>query len=273
MTYGEAILFGAVQGITEYLPISSSAHLILLPRFLGTEDPGLAFDVFLHAGTLAATLLYFWKDWKEVLAGIPRVGAWVDRRSRARQAESIPRDSWKYLILATVPALVAGAAVHKLAEEQLRGNAILVVTLSVGGVLLWLVDRFAKGGVNLSSLTARIAGGVGLLQCLALLPGMSRSGSTLMGGRLMGLDRQSAARFSFLLSAPVTAAALIFELRKWDQFAADDWGPLLAGALSAFVFGWFAIDSLIKWINRVGFAGFAVYRVALSVVIYFYLGV
>ena len=273
MNYGEAILFGAVQGLTEYLPISSSAHLILLPRFLGIQDPGLAFDVFLHAGTLAATLIYFWKDWKEVLAGLPFLGERMERRARARSPDSLPRDSWKYLTMGTLPALVAGALIHKLAEEQLRGNGVLVVTLSVGGIALWGVDRFLRGGFQIQKLTPKIAIGVGLAQCLALIPGMSRSGSTMMGGRFMGLDRVAAARFSFLLSAPITAAALVFELRKWDQLAADSWGPLLAGALAAFVFGWFAIDGLLKLINRLGFLGFAVYRLALALFIGFYLGV
>jgi undecaprenyl-diphosphatase len=274
MTLGEAILYGAVQGITEYLPISSSAHLILLPRFLGTEDPGLSFDVFLHAGTLAATLIYFWQDWREVLAGVPFIGPWVERRSRPRRHDSPPRDSWKYLAIGTVPALIAGVLVHKLAEEQLRGNAILVTTLSVGGLALWLVDRFQKGGQPIRSLNQRMAVGVGLMQCLALIPGMSRSGSTMMGGRFMGLDRAAAARFSFLLSAPVTAAALVFELRKWELLTSEaiGWAPLLAGALSAFAFGWFAIDGLLRIVQKVGYLGFAIYRVALAIVIALYLG-
>jgi undecaprenyl-diphosphatase len=235
----------------------------------------LAFDDFLHAGTLAATLIYFWKDWREILAGVPYLGRWMDRRTRSRHADAPPRESWKYIVVGTLPALFVGALVHKLAEEQLRGNIVMVLTLSVGGIALWAIDRFKDGGRSIERLDMKVSWGVGLMQCLALIPGMSRSGSTMMGGRLMGLDRATAARFSFLLSAPVTAAALVFELRKWEQVMADanGWGPLLAGAAAAFVFGWFAIDGLIKVIQRVGYAGFAVYRVALAVVIALYLGV
>ncbi len=275
MTYSEAILFGAVQGITEYLPISSSAHLILLPRFLGTQDPGLAFDVFLHAGTLASTLLYFWKDWREVLSGMPGVGGWMDRRTRSRDAEAPSREIWKFLTLATIPALVAGAALHRIAEESLRGNGVMVTTLVVGGFMLWAADRFVVAGGSMKSLDRRTAIGVGLMQCLALVPGMSRSGSTMTGGRLFGLNREAAARFSFLLSAPVTAAALIFELRKWDAVVADiqGVGPLIVGAITAFVFGWFAIDGLLKIVRQFGYLSFAAYRVVLAVVIFFYLGV
>jgi undecaprenyl-diphosphatase len=275
MTYGEAILFGALQGLTEYLPVSSSAHLILLPRFLETRDPGLAFDVFLHAGTLASTLVYYWRDWKELFAGLPGIGRWFERRAVGRGAEALPRNFWKWIVLGTVPALLAGALLHRLAEEQLRGNAVLASTLALGGILLWAADRFAGGKRPIQQLNWKTALGVGLAQCLALVPGMSRSGSTMMGGRLLGLDRAAAAKFSFLLSAPITAAALVFELRKWNEVVADlnGVGPLVAGALSAFLFGWFAIDGLLRVVRRFGYASFAVYRVALAAVIWAVLGV
>lgn len=257
MTLGEGFLYGAVQGLTEYLPISSSAHLILLPRFLGSEDPGLAFDVFLHLGTLLATLSYFYKDWKAIALS-----------ALGRQKSGI---TWPPIVLGTVPALVAGALIHKWAETSLRSNWVLVCTLSLGGVALWAADRFASAKRDLGKLALRDAAWVGLAQCLALIPGMSRSGSTILGGRLLGFERAAAARFSFLLSAPITAAALVFELRKWNELTSSSIGPgpLLVSAVSAMVFGWIAIGGLLRLVRRYGYLAFAIYRVALALVIYF----
>jgi len=260
MSYTEALLYGLVQGITEYLPISSSAHLILLPKFLKTEDPGLAFDVFLHLGTLFATLFYFWKDWRELLRP-SGIGASL------RQNTGV---SLKLLIVATVPALIAGAALHGLIQSALRGEGIIVITLAVGGVMLYLSDRYARGERLHTQATLRDAIVVGLFQCLALVPGMSRSGSTMSGARLIGMSRESAARFSFLMSAPVTAAAIVFELRHFGELFQSSLGigPLLVAGLSSFAFGWLAIDGLLKVLKRVSFLGFAVYRVGLALAVY-----
>lgn len=272
MTIWEAFLFGAVQGLTEYLPISSSAHLILLPRFLGTQDPGLSFDVFLHAGTLTSTLWYFRADWLGLLE---------------RKASSLKL--WKLLIIGTLPALICGALFHRWVETALRGNQVLATTLVVGGLLLWGVDAWRSrrerdvtsdhGAKKMKArefgaLTLNDAFLVGVAQACALVPGMSRSGSTMIGGRLLGFSRESAARFSFLLSAPITAAALVFELKDFKQVVESQVGllPLLTGALSAFVFGWFAIDLLLKLLRKFGYLSFAVYRVVLAVVIYKVLG-
>jgi len=262
MTYGEAILYGAVQGVTEYLPISSSAHLILLPKFLGTDDPGLTFDVFLHLGTLVATLLYFRREWFSIFAGVFK--------------KPVPGSvQWKWIGIATVPALAAGAVFHGAVETSLRGNLVQMIALTLGGILLWAVDRFMPIRKELRSMGVREALGIGLMQCLALIPGMSRSGMTMTGGRLCGLDRPSAARFSFLISAPITGAALVFELRHWRELleSAVGVGPLLCAGVSSFVFGWLAIGGLLKLLKHFGFGSFAIYRVALAVVIYAVLGI
>jgi len=260
MSYFEALLYGFVQGITEYLPISSSAHLILLPKFLHQEDPGLAFDVFLHLGTLAATLIYFWRDWAELLRPSQII-------SSLKQKKGV---SLRALVIATVPALVMGALLHSYIKDVFRGEGILVVTLTVGGIMLYLSDRFARGERSTSEVKSWDALIVGLFQCLALVPGMSRSGSTMSGGRLLGLDRSSAARFSFLMSAPVTAAAVVFELRHFNELfqGAIGMGPLLVAGVSSFVFGLVAIDGLLRILKKVSFLSFAFYRVGLSVVIY-----
>jgi undecaprenyl-diphosphatase len=265
MSSFEAFLYGVVQGLTEYLPISSSAHLILLPRFLGTRDPGLAFDVFLHLGTLFATLIYFWREWLEIGRGV--LGKPVSR--------AIPETvGWPLIVIATVPALAAGAALHSWAETIFRGNAVLVVTLPVGGLALFAADRLCRQDRSLSKATWRDALWIGLVQCLALVPGVSRSGSTMTGGRLLGFDRAASARFSFLISAPITAAALVFELRKWEELVSGSIGPwpLLVAAVSSFVFGLVAIGGLLRLLRRFGYFAFAVYRVGLAILIWQLLG-
>jgi len=269
-THLHAILLGAVQGLTEYLPVSSSAHLILVPRFLDIHDPGLAFDVFLHLGTLIATLLYFRADWLRLLRTLnPRRD--LSRENLRAGAKS---SLWILIAVATVPALVAGALLHSKIETVFRGNFVVANALVIGGLLLHFTDRYARNQKPLEELRLIDAIGIGIAQCFALVPGMSRSGSTLIGGRLMGLDRASAARFSFLISAPVTLAALIFELRKWNDLVAgvSSVTVLLAGAASAFVFGWLAIDGLLKLLRRFGFGVFAIYRIVLAAMIVKILG-
>jgi undecaprenyl-diphosphatase len=255
MSFLEAVLYGAVQGIAEYLPISSSAHLALLPRFLGTHDPGLTFDVLLHIGTLLSTLLYFRKDWLDLLRG-----------------RSSVRISW--ILLATLPALALGGLFHHAIETVLRGNYVIAASLALGGIALFVVDRLAPVRTSLEQLGPKRALGVGLAQCLSLIPGFSRSGSTLIGGRLLGLDRREAARFSFLLSAPVTAAAILYECRNWRELTESTVGlpQLLAALVSSFVFGWIAIGGLLKLLQKQGFGIFAIYRVLLAITIVWVLG-
>lgn len=273
MTYTEAMIYGAVQGVTEYLPISSSAHLILLPKFLRTQDPGLTFDVFLHMGTLLATLIYFWREWRDILFTLPG----FEKYGMARQGwpQSEPLVSWKLIVVATLPALAAGALFHDWVETVLRGNQVLASTLVAGGILLVLADAICARRRSLGSARVSDALWIGIAQCFALMPGMSRSGSTIIGGRLLGFDRSSAAKFSFLISAPVTAAAVVFELRNWDRLfdGTIALGPLLVAGFSSFVFGCLAIGGLLRLLKRFGFLSFAVYRLALALTIFQVLGV
>jgi undecaprenyl-diphosphatase len=258
MSIWESLLYGAVQGLTEYLPISSSAHLALLPKFLGTTDPGLAFDVFLHSGTLAATLWYFRKDWRELFLRNHRMLFWI--------------------CVATLPALVAGALVHNWAETVFRGVGVMAFTLSLFGFLLWWVDHVAQKNegkkINAQRMSAEKNSkkifGVGLAQCLALVPGVSRSGITLTCARWLGFSRSEAARVSFLLSAPVTAAALGYEalkLLKAPTGLGVETSALLIGGATAFVFGLLAIDVLVRRVGRLGYGVFFAYRMILAGVI------
>lgn len=282
MQIWEAILYGAVQGLTEYLPISSSAHLILLPYLLKRPDPGLTFDVFLHLGTLAATLLYFRHDWSQLVRAVV---ARVQRDSVTTNGrdQSSGRVDPLWIVVGTIPALVAGGLLSVLGpvalKEWLRSLPVMMVSLSVAGVVLAVVDRRGQKSHPLERLGIRGAFTVGLAQCLALVPGVSRSGVTLTAGLGLGLTRAAAARFSFLLSAPVTAAAVVFELRHLPRLAAE----ISAGALgsgghaawvlavacvSSFGFGWLAIDALIRLLGRFSLMGFAVYRVGLALVLW-----
>lgn len=259
MSIFEALLYGIVQGFTEYLPISSSAHLILLPKFLGTADPGLSFDIFLHVGTLASTLVYFWKDWARLLP-IPQMGF----------AQNDRLFGLKFVVVGTLPGLIAGALLHHAAETTFRATELLAVTLTLGGWLLWGMDRFRPRDRTVDEafqgVTLKDTLWIGIGQCLALVPGMSRSGSTILTARFLKFDRTAAARLSFLLSAPITAAAIVFDLRHWQAMSQESIGAaaLAAGLLASFAGGMAAIWSLMKLLRNASYLGFAVYRTALA---------
>jgi undecaprenyl-diphosphatase len=252
----DAILYGIVQGATEYLPVSSSAHLLLLPHVLGQNDPGLAFDVFLHLGTLLATAAYFFRDWLLILQNpLPR-----ETQSGLRHL------SWLHLVVGTIPAVLAGLLLNHWIKENTRSLVVLWVTLPAFGLLLWWADRRSPMNRTLKEASLKDMLWVGAMQALALIPGVSRSGSTITASRLLGFNRAESARISFLLSLPVTLGAIVFELRHWDDLVAtvNGVGPLLLGGLAALVSGAFAIHLLIKWVSRTSYAVFAVYRVILA---------
>lgn len=279
MTIAEAFLYGLVQGVTEYLPISSSAHLILFPRFLAMEDPGLTFNVFLHVGTLFSTLVFFWKDWLNVLAGVPRLGEKLAPAQYQKLGETGRKQSWFLFILlcaATVPTLIAGAALHSYAETIFRGTRVLIFSLSIGGICLWAADHFAPKNLSIPKMGIKQAIWMGVAQSLAIVPGVSRSGATITGGRLIGLNREAAAKFSFLMSMPIILAAVVFEMRNWQEIlegsGAYQWAHLLVGCLSAFAFGLVAIGGLLQLLKRFGYLSFAIYRIGLAILIYYLFG-
>ncbi len=258
----DAFWFGLVQGATEYLPVSSSAHLLLLPRVLGTPDPGLAFDVFLHVGTLLATAVYFFKDWLEIL------------KNPLPKKDGKKTLSWMHLVVGTVPAVVAGALLNGWISSHLRSLWILWITLPLFGVLLWWVDRKVTADRKLRDASLKDLWVIGCIQALALVPGVSRSGSTITASRLLGFGRAESARISFLLSLPITLGAVIYESRHWHELmdSISGAGPLLIGTLTALVSGALAIHLLIKWVSRTSFAIFAVYRVIVAVLVAWLLG-
>src|SRR5690606_9533982 len=211
MTIFQTIILGILQGITEFLPISSSAHLILVPVFTGWQDQGVAFDLAVHVGTLLAVILYFRKD----LAVIVRDGLLsISQRQQVGQS----RLAWA-VALGTIPTCLAGFALMDVVDTSLRSISIIAITTVVFGLLLGLADTTNRGDRDLSQLRWSDVAVIGLAQALALVPGTSRSGITLTAGLLLGLNRQSAARFSFLLAIPITAIAAtakIVELAQSD---------------------------------------------------------
>ena len=202
MTVFQAFVLGVVQGLSEFLPISSSAHLLLTRYLLGWAEPGVAFDVALHIGTLVAVLWYFRREWLEMLLAVGRL-------IRQRGARTPVERRALFLVLATIPAGAAGFALADVADIYLRDPLVTSVTLIVFGVVLWLVDRFASKARTLESMRWTDALAVGVAQTLAFVPGVSRSGATMTAGRGLGFDRSAAAVFSFLLSMPIIAAAAL----------------------------------------------------------------
>jgi undecaprenyl-diphosphatase len=203
-TLGQAIIMGIVQGLTEFLPISSSGHLIIVPYLAGWTDPfitSLAFSVMLHIGTLVALLVYFWRDWLRLVpAGFATI------RDRSFDSDPDRRLAW-LLVVATVPALVIGVLLNDVVEERFREVGLVALMLVVGAAIMWLADHWGPKRLLAIDLTFPKALGLGFAQALALIPGVSRSGISISAGLFAGLDRESAARFSFLMATPITAAA------------------------------------------------------------------
>ncbi|TBR19645.1 undecaprenyl-diphosphate phosphatase [bacterium] len=250
MTNGHAAVLGAIQGLAEFLPISSSAHLALAPRLLGWEDQGLAFDVALHMGTLGALLLVFWRDWWELaLDGL-------------RRADTDRRRLFDALVVGTVPAAVAGLLLEHQAETVFRDPARIAAALAAFGVLMAWADRRGAKDRGLPSAGMKDVVVVGLAQALAIVPGVSRSGITLTAGLLMGFDRVAAARLSFLLAMPITAGAGLHEAKKALPYLSDPsfWTGIAVSALVGFA----VIKGLLRLLTSRGLGWFAAYRVALG---------
>lgn len=252
----QAAIFGLVQGLTEFLPVSSSAHLVLVPFFTGWPDPGLAFDVALHWGTLLAVVIYFRRDILNIVRDAFR------SLGGARGPEY--RLPWQ-IAAATVPGVIAGLLLEKYAETAFRSPPLLAVTLSAMGLLLAAADRLGSKSVSLSGVTWAKALTIGICQSLALIPGVSRSGVTMTTGLFLGLEKTAAVRFSFLLSIPITLGA---GLLKIDYLFANLANPqFLAGLAASAVSGFLAIHFLLNYVRSKSFMPFVVYRLALAAAI------
>lgn len=264
MTILQTLILGILQGITEFLPISSSAHLILVPVVTGWQDQGVAFDLAVHVGTLLAVVLYFRKD----LLAITRDGVMsVVKRQHLGQS----RLAWA-VVLGTIPTGLAGLALMDLIETTLRSVSVIVITTLVFGLLLGIADASNRAERDLNRLTWGDVAFIGLAQAISLIPGTSRSGITITAGLLLGLTREAAARFSFLLAIPITALAAslkIIELAQSELVV--DWTHFLLGGVTAFITAIIAIHFFLQWLNRFGMMPYVIYRLILGAVIYFVL--
>ena len=259
MTSPQALILALIQGLTEFLPISSSAHAILTPILFGWPDQGLTFDIVTNAGTLTAVLIYFRR---ELLTLLTDRQAWVPVPGRKAPLGLA-------LVVGTVPVVIVGALLYSWISTSGR-NALLIALLSIGfGVLLGWADYRASGTRTLEQLTLRDAVWVGLAEALALFPGTSRSGVTMTAGLFLGFNRQEAARFSFLLSIPVSLAALAHDLKALVDGASlsGSWLPLLIGFGASAISAYLVIDWLLTWLQSQSMAIFVAYRVSLGLVI------
>ncbi|MDO8500515.1 MAG: undecaprenyl-diphosphatase UppP [Gemmatimonadaceae bacterium] len=259
MTIFQALILGLLQGLTEFLPVSSSAHLALAPFFFGWKDPGLAFDVALHFGTLIAVLWYFRREWAQLIGATMGI-------LRTRRIETVEQKRVAFLILATFPGAIGGLLLEKKAETVFRAPALTASALIVMGIILWAADRFSAQGRPLERMRWLDALLIGLAQVIALIPGVSRSGSTISAGRVLSFDRQSAAIFSFLMSMPIIAAAVI--LKAPDVLAEGGIGlQVVVGVLAAAISSWLAIAVLLRYVSKHSYGVFALYRVVLGLVV------
>lgn len=267
----KAFILGVVQGVAELLPISSSAHLVLVPWFFGWPDPGLTFDVALHIGTLAAVLIYFWGDLWGMLTALVR--------GVARGRPLVEPDARLGLMVAaaSIPGALVGALLNSRIDRYFHAEnanrsaiAIIAVALIAMGLLLAVAERAARHLRGLKDVTFGDAATIGLAQALALIPGVSRSGSTITTGLFLGLRRETAARFSFLLSAPITAGAALkqmYDLVKAGGLVASERLSFVIGILTAGIVGYLCIAWLLRYLQRATTTIFTVYRVLLGLLV------
>lgn len=267
MTFVYAVLLGIVQGLTEFLPVSSSGHLLLVPEVLGWDDAfinSLAFSVMLHLGTMVALLGYFRADWIRI---VPAGFATIRDRSFANDPDR--RLAW-LLAAATIPAAIVGYLFNDVIETTIREPWLVVVTMVIGAALLWVADHLGRQDKEVADVTFPISVGLGLAQALALVPGISRSGISISAARLAGLRRPDAARFSFLMATPITIGAIVFEARKLvsgESGVAPELAPLVVGLVASLVSGLLAIHFMLRYLRTRSLDIFVWYRLGVAAVV------
>jgi undecaprenyl-diphosphatase len=261
VTLLEAIVLGFVQGLTEFLPISSSAHQRIVPALLGWEDPGAAFTAVTQLGTEAAVLIFFWRDLWAIAT------TWLrSLRDRSLRADPNARLGW-YLIVATIPIGILGLAFEHQIENGARNLWLVGTTLIVFGVVLGIADHVGRHERRIDELSTRDGVAIGLAQSLALIPGVSRSGATMSAGLLLGLERPAAAKFGFLLAIPAVVASGLFQLEgiiSGEEGGDEPIGYVLVATLIAFVVGYAAIAWFLRYLAHHSVRIFVAYRVLLG---------
>ncbi len=264
MTWLQVVVLAIVQGISEFLPISSSGHLVLVPVAFGWSDQGLAFDVAVHFGSLIAVCLFFWDDIKAMIRGGVRLLGLKFDGPEATMALGIA--------LGTIPAAVAGLTMAGWIEANLRDPSVIVFTLAGYGILMVVADRLGKRDKNISDIRLKHAFIIGCAQALALIPGTSRSGVTITAGRFLGFDRRDAARFSFLLSVPVILLATIYEMGSLVmRDAVVPWAQFGVAVIVSAIVAYISIDFFMRFVTRIGLLPFAIYRIVLAAIILYLL--
>jgi undecaprenyl-diphosphatase len=258
MTALEAIILGIVQGLTEFLPISSSGHLRIVPAFMGTDDPGAAFTAIIQLGTMAAVLLYFRRD----LWNITR--AWLRSWSDAEARKTTDARIGWFIVLGTIPISVAGLAFADTIENEFRSLYLIGTTLIVFGFVMLLAERVSRRDREIETLTASDGLLIGCAQALALVPGVSRSGATISAGLLLNFTRTDAARYSFLLSVPAVVLSGLFEMRHLGDGEGAPIGATVIATALAFVSGYASIAFLLRWLAAHSISVFVSYRFVLA---------
>jgi undecaprenyl-diphosphatase len=263
VNFVQATVLGIVQGLTEFLPISSSAHLLIVPRLLDWKDPGAAFTAVIQLGTMLAVLIYFWRD-------IVRISVtWFRSLFNPDLRHHLDARMGWYVGLGTIPVSVVGLAFNSAIEGPARNLWINAGSLIVMGLVLLIAEWAARQKREIGDLNLRDGLIIGGFQCLALIPGSSRSGSTITGGLFLGYTREAAARYSFLLSTPAIVLSALFELRKFvrgDETHASG-GELLVSTAFAFIVGYWSISFLLRYLARHSLGAFVAYRVLLGAVV------
>ncbi len=265
MSLFEAIILGIVQGLTEFLPISSSAHLLMVPWIAGWTEPPFVFDTSLHIGTLIALLIYFRTDIINLLVSFIRL-------LKEKNIKENPDGRLAVLIIiGSIPAGLIGFLFENIIEKKLHSPYIIVTTLIVLGIFLWLIDRLSKKTRTLEGITVKDAIVIGIAQAMALIPGTSRSGITMTAALLMNFNRETAARFSFLLSIPITAAAALFKLKDLLKMnmTSEVITNFSVGILVSGIVGFLCIKYLLKFLRTNSFAVFAIYRIIVGLFLLF----
>jgi undecaprenyl-diphosphatase len=263
----KAAVLGVIQGLTEFLPISSSAHLRIFPEWFGWGDPGAAFTAVIQIGTELAVLIYFRKD-------IWRIG-WTWARSLFRpeyRGHLDARMGW-FIIIGSLPIVILGVLLKDTIERDFRNLWLIATTLIVLGVILGIADQVSKSDKVIKQITLRDAVLMGAAQAMALVPGVSRSGATISMGRFLGYEREAATRYAFLLAIPAVVGAGLFELKEIPNEHNDyGWGPTIAATVVSFVVGYAAIAWLLRYVSSNSYTPFVVYRVALGTLTFVLLG-
>lgn len=261
ISWFEALVLGVVQGLTEFLPISSSAHILIVSQLLGWSDPGAAFTAVTQIGTEAAVIIYFRRDIIRIIR------AWWHSLRHASARSSIDAKMGWYVIVGTIPIVVLGLTFSTQIETAARNLYLVAIVLIVFGVILGVADRLGRKTRSLDQLTFRDGILFGFGQAMALIPGVSRSGATITAGLTLGYTREAAARYSFLLAIPAVLGSGFYEATRIGSGSNVEWGPTLLATAVAAVIGYSVIAWLLRWISTHSYTPFVVYRVVLGVLV------